>query len=89
MHCIWGKSGSKKKPFEAVVENGGGGIYEGQEWRNVKRWDSRAQRQDKGRGLVVKSGDLGYSTSPSLSFLFQAEVLPTSQELKSDKCSGK
>lgn len=91
MHCIWGKSGSKKSPLEAVVENVGVVAY--MRDRTMEKCEEMGfkgtETRQRGRGLVVKSGDLGYSTSPSLSFLFQAEVLPTSQELKSDKCSGK
>lgn len=90
MHCIWDKSGSKKSPLAAVMEKEGVVAYmrdrlmEKCEEMGFKGTEAR----QRGRGLVAKSGDLGYSTSPNLRFLFQAEVLPTSQELKSDKCSG-
>lgn len=80
MHCIWDKSGSKKSSLEAVVEK---------EWvvaymrdRAMEKCEGMGfkgtEARQRGRGLVAKSGHLGYSTSPSLSFLFQAEVLPSS-----------
>lgn len=37
------------------------------------------ETSQRGKGLVAKLDDLGYFT-PSLSFLSQTEVLPTSQE---------
>lgn len=90
MHCIWDKSGSKKSPLEAVVEKEGVVAY--MRDRAMEKCEETGfkgtEARQRGRGLVAKLGDLGYSTSPSLSFLFQAEVLSTSQELKSDKCSG-
>lgn len=86
-----GQKWKQEKPLEAVVEKKGAVAY--MRDRAMEKCEEMGfkgtETRQRGRGLVAKSGDLSYSTSPSLSFLFQAEVLPTSQELKSDKCSGK